>query len=157
MCVRCLVVSDFLQPHRLAHQAPPSMGFSRQEHWSGLPFPSPKGSIERKKVKSLNFVWLFVTPWSLPSSSIYGIFQARVLVWVAISFSILVYKPHLWLWITCYHMVFLLWPSIHERLESSWHPGLFRGHLLCQSRGYTRVSHTYLHIFLSTYPGYSWQ
>ena len=25
------------------------MGFSRQEHWSGLPFPSPKGTIERKK------------------------------------------------------------------------------------------------------------
>ena len=24
-----------------AHQASPSMGFSRQEHWSGLPFPSP--------------------------------------------------------------------------------------------------------------------
>ena len=25
----------------LLHQAPPSMGFSRQEYWSGLPFPSP--------------------------------------------------------------------------------------------------------------------
>ena len=25
----------------IAHQAPPSMGFSRQEHWSGLPLPSP--------------------------------------------------------------------------------------------------------------------
>ena len=25
----------------MAHQAPPSMGFSRQEYWSGLPFPSP--------------------------------------------------------------------------------------------------------------------
>ena len=25
-----------------AHQAPPSLGFSRQEHWSGLPFPSPE-------------------------------------------------------------------------------------------------------------------
>ena len=25
----------------VAHQAPPSMGFSRQEYWSGLPFPSP--------------------------------------------------------------------------------------------------------------------
>ena len=25
----------------VAHQAPPSMGFSSQEHWSGLPFPSP--------------------------------------------------------------------------------------------------------------------
>ena len=24
-----------------AHQAPPPLGFSRQEHWSGLPFPSP--------------------------------------------------------------------------------------------------------------------
>ena len=26
----------------LAYQAPPSMGISRQEYWSGLPFPSPK-------------------------------------------------------------------------------------------------------------------
>ena len=26
----------------VAYQALPSMGFSRQEHWSGLPFPSPK-------------------------------------------------------------------------------------------------------------------
>jgi len=25
-----------------AHQAPLSLGFSRQEHWSGLPFPSPR-------------------------------------------------------------------------------------------------------------------
>ena len=41
------------------------MGFSRQEHWSGLPFPSPKGTIERKKVKSLSHVWLFVTPWTV--------------------------------------------------------------------------------------------
>ena len=28
-----------LRPH--GHQTPPSMGFSRQEYWSGLPFPSP--------------------------------------------------------------------------------------------------------------------
>ena len=27
-------------PWTIAHQAPPSMGFSRQEYWSGLPFPS---------------------------------------------------------------------------------------------------------------------
>ena len=32
-------LSDALRPH--GHQAPPSMGFSRQEYWSGLPFPSP--------------------------------------------------------------------------------------------------------------------
>ena len=29
-------------PETAAHQAPPSLGFSRQEHWSGLPFTSPK-------------------------------------------------------------------------------------------------------------------
>ena len=27
-------------PLTAAHQAPPSLGFSRQEHWSGVPFPS---------------------------------------------------------------------------------------------------------------------
>ena len=31
----------FSTPWTVAHQAPPSMGFSRQEYWSGLPFPSP--------------------------------------------------------------------------------------------------------------------
>ena len=31
----------FVTPRTVAYQAPPSMGFSRQECWSGLPFPSP--------------------------------------------------------------------------------------------------------------------
>ena len=30
-----------MTPWPVAHQAPPSIGFSRQEYWSGLPFPSP--------------------------------------------------------------------------------------------------------------------
>ena len=34
-------VRFFAAPWTVAHQAPPSMGFSRQEYWSGLPFPSP--------------------------------------------------------------------------------------------------------------------
>ena len=34
-------VQLFATPWTVAHQAPPSMGFSRQEYWSGLPFPSP--------------------------------------------------------------------------------------------------------------------
>ena len=36
-CVRLCVT-----PVTAAHQAPLSLGFSRQEHWNGLPFPSPK-------------------------------------------------------------------------------------------------------------------
>ena len=31
----------FATPWTVAHWAPPSMGFSRQEYWSGVPFPSP--------------------------------------------------------------------------------------------------------------------
>ena len=31
----------FAIPWTVAYQAPPSMGFSRQQYWSGLPFPSP--------------------------------------------------------------------------------------------------------------------
>ena len=31
----------FVTPWSVAHQAPSSMGFSRQEYWSGLPLPSP--------------------------------------------------------------------------------------------------------------------
>ena len=31
----------FVNPWTVAYQAPPFMGFSRQEYWSGLPFPSP--------------------------------------------------------------------------------------------------------------------
>ena len=34
-------------PQTEAYQAPPSLGFSRQEHWSGLPFPSPMHESEK--------------------------------------------------------------------------------------------------------------
>ena len=37
------VVSHSVSPWTIAHRAPPSMEFSRQEYWSGLPFPSPGG------------------------------------------------------------------------------------------------------------------
>ena len=40
MCVLSHV-GLFATPWTVAHQAPLSMGFSRQEYWSGLPFPSP--------------------------------------------------------------------------------------------------------------------
>ena len=36
-------------PWTAAHQAPPSLGFSRQKHWSGLPFPSPMHESEKWK------------------------------------------------------------------------------------------------------------
>ena len=67
-------------PQTAAHQAPPSLGLSRQEHWSGLPFPSPMH--ERKSESEVAQSCL--TPsdpmdCSPPGSSVHGIFQARVL------------------------------------------------------------------------------
>ena len=75
-------------PQTAAHQAPPSPGFSRPEHWSGVPFPSPMHEVksEREVAQSC------LTPsdpidCSPPGSSVRGIFQARVLEWGAIAFS----------------------------------------------------------------------
>ena len=39
-----------------AHQAPPSMGFSRQECWSGLPLPSP-GDLPDPGIEPGSFTW----------------------------------------------------------------------------------------------------
>ena len=52
VCVSHSVVSnDSLWPHGLGPcQAPPSTGFSRQEYWSGLPFPSP-GDLPNPGIK----------------------------------------------------------------------------------------------------------
>ena len=40
MLSRLSRVQVFVTPRTVAHQAPESMGFSRQEYWSGLPFSS---------------------------------------------------------------------------------------------------------------------
>ena len=77
-------------PQKAAHQAPPSLGFSRQEHSSGLPFPSPMHESESEVAQS----YLTLSDpmdCSLPGSSIHGIFQARILEWAAISFSLCMY------------------------------------------------------------------
>ena len=90
------------------------MGFSRQENWSGLPFPSPgdlldpgiePGSLalqadalpsespgkpqSESESEVAQSCWTFCDPTgcSLLGSSIHGIFQTRELEWIAISFS----------------------------------------------------------------------
>ena len=49
-------------PWTTAHQAPPSMGFSRQEYWSGVPLPSPDSSYRR--------CLFHITPLQSPSTVI---------------------------------------------------------------------------------------
>ena len=61
----------------VAHQAPLSMDFSRQEYWSGLPFPTPVGlpnpGIEPKSVESPALAGGFfpTVPPGKPSTTIY--------------------------------------------------------------------------------------
>ena len=50
-------------PWTVAYQAPPSMGFSRQEYWSGLPLPSP-GDLPDPGIEPGSLAWQVV---SLPS------------------------------------------------------------------------------------------
>ena len=47
-------VQLFATPWTVAHQAPPSMGFSRQEYWSGLPCP-PSGDLPDPGIKPAFF------------------------------------------------------------------------------------------------------
>ena len=67
-------------PWTTAYQAPPSMGFFRQEYWSGVPLPSP---LIAQSCPTL----CDPMDCSTASSSVHGILQARILVWVAIPFS----------------------------------------------------------------------
>ena len=98
-------------PWTAAYQASPSMEFSRQEYWSGVPLPSP-GSIPypaaiacrfffddddlfffvanaNANAKSLQLCPTLCDPidGSPPGSPVPGILKARTLEWVAISFS----------------------------------------------------------------------
>ena len=72
-------------PQTSTHQASSSLGFSKQEHWSGLPFPFP---IRESEVTQLCSTRHDPMDCSLPGSSVHGVFQARVLEWSAIVFSI---------------------------------------------------------------------
>ena len=71
-----------------AYQAPPSLGLTRQEHWSWLLFPSPSVKVKSEsEVAQLCPTLSDPMDHSLPGPSVHGIFQARVLEWGAIAFS----------------------------------------------------------------------
>ena len=74
-CEVARVVSDSVRPHR---QQPTRLGFSRQEHWSGLLFP-PVHENGKWKWSQLCPTLSDPMDCSPPGSSVHGTFQARVL------------------------------------------------------------------------------
>ena len=86
-------VQLFATPWTIAHQASPSMGFSRQEYWSGLPVPSP-GDLPNPGIEprspALQADALTFEPPGKPMDYRPPLFmglQAGILEWVAIPFS----------------------------------------------------------------------
>ena len=76
----CSVMSNSLQPH----QAPLSLGFSRQEHWSGLPFPPP-GDLPDPGIEPVSPVapaqqvfFLTAEPSGMPHYSVAGSSTSRL-------------------------------------------------------------------------------
>ena len=63
------VVSDSATPWTVTHQAPPSMGFSRQEYWSGVPLPSPVHGLPPSYfcLGSISMKWPHLNGRALPS------------------------------------------------------------------------------------------
>ena len=62
-------------PQTAAYQAPPSMGFSRQEYWSGLPLPSPYFIYKSKQIKKYTLRGLIcpkpIQPLSPPRTALH--------------------------------------------------------------------------------------
>ena len=70
MCVCACMLSHaghFVTPWTVAHKAPLSMGFSGQEYWSGLPFPSP-GDLPDPGIESVSPASPALAGGSLPLS-----------------------------------------------------------------------------------------
>ena len=120
MCVQLFTLCNPMD------QAPLTMGFSRQEYWSGLPFPSPRESFrprDRTQVSHIVdrrfIIWAtrecrimcvshsscptLCNPidYSLLGSSVHGILQSRILEWVSIPFSRESSWPRNWTQIFC--------------------------------------------------------
>ena len=68
-----------------AHQAPLFMGFSRQEYWSGLPFPSPCSLMNRKLIYGLFWFTKFIfssIPWHIWNMSAFDFLSKKLLVYI---------------------------------------------------------------------------
>ena len=76
-----------MTPWTVAHQAPLSMGFPRQEYWSGLPFPPP-GDLPNLGIKPTSFVspalagrfFTTMPPTQFTADTIEGVWQGDVRV-----------------------------------------------------------------------------
>ena len=77
-------VQLFATPWTAAYQAPPSMGLSRQEYWSGVPLPSPSSTINKHIKMRRNFwrSWMCFIALVVMISGVYTYLQTHYIVCV---------------------------------------------------------------------------
>ena len=75
-------------PETAAHQAPPSLGFSRQECWSGFAITFSSAWKWKVKGKSLSSVWLPATPWTAAHQAPPYMGFSRQEYWSGVPFSL---------------------------------------------------------------------
>ena len=85
-------------PQTAAHQARPSLGFSRQEHWSGLPFPSPMHESEKWKW-SRSVVSDSATPWTAAHQAPPSMGFSRQEYWSGVPLASLKACPEKFYWV----------------------------------------------------------
>ena len=90
-------------PQTAAHHAPPSLGFSRQEHWRGLPFPSPMHESEKWKWSFIYFLFF--------EKAASNLFRYKLLWYVILVYNI---KEHThyeisWIRFACNSLNFRVW------------------------------------------------
>ena len=81
-----------------AHQAPPSMGFSRQEYWSGAPLPSPCDLILLLLLSHFSHVWLYETPWTAAHQAPPSLGFSRQEHWSGLPIPSPMHESEKWKW-----------------------------------------------------------
>ena len=111
------MLSHFSHLPLCTHQAPMSMGFSRQEYWNGLPFPSP-GDLSSQGLNSCLLRLLHWQAGSLPLASPGKPHLKMMITWVGLHLVIRDCRDH-----TSYKERAKLRFASTEELISSWHAG----------------------------------
>ena len=82
-------------PETAAHQASPFLGFSRQEHWGGLPFPSPVIGLKRAYLKTNYRLYIYFYRAITPIKYLLLLISSINICYLPFHFIYLLYLPQI--------------------------------------------------------------
>ena len=137
LCISRSVLSNSATPRAIARQAPLSMGFSRQEYWSGLPFPSP-GDLPNPVIKLASLlhcgrilyclgrqgssIHYYISPWNVKDKDVACSLTRGLLSLVKssafLSFRSCYQEPLCSFWIMSVCILWILWFLIQQNNQN---------------------------------------